>query len=105
MTTSRSSTANGTSSPSEDVRILLQAMIEIQSHEIDETLLLLSETRERAERAARKIGEVGGQEHVVEALQRVDRELLALHRRLMDEAVFGMSAAAAAEVQLALDAR
>jgi hypothetical protein len=80
-------------------------MIEIQFHEIDETLLLLSETRERAERAARKVGGAGGQEHVVEALQRVDRELLALHRRLMDEAVFGTPVAAEVEVQLALDAR
>ena len=88
-----------------EARIPRETMIEIQFREVDETLLLLSETRERAERAARKVGEAGGQRHVVEALQRVDRELHALHRRLMDEAIFGTPAAAQAEVQLALDAR
>lgn len=72
-----------------------------QSREIDETLLLLSEARERAERAARAISAAGGQAHVLGALERADRELLALHRRLMDEAIFHVPSA---EQQLALDA-
>ena len=55
---------------------------------VDETLLLLSEARERAEQAARTIAADGGQSHLVEALGAVDRELLALHRRLMDETYF-----------------
>jgi len=38
---------------------------------------------------------------VVEALETVDRELLALHRRLKDEALFHVEGA---EPQLALDA-
>ena len=69
--------------------------------EIDATLLLLSETRERAERAARAIAAAGGEAHVVEALERVDRELLAMHRRLLDDAIFHVPSA---EQQLALDA-
>ena len=70
---------------------------------IDETLLLLAEARERAERAAREIAADDGAQLAVEALERVDRELLALHRRLMDEAVFGV-AQREADLQLALDA-
>lgn len=69
--------------------------------EIDATLLLLAEARERAERAAGAVEAAGGGSHVREALVRVDRELLALHRRLMDETVFY---APAADSQLALDA-
>jgi hypothetical protein len=75
----------------------------VQFQEVDATLLLLSEARERAERAARTIAEAGGQAHVVEALDRVDRELLALHRRLTDEVVF-QTRSKPAEQQLALDA-
>lgn len=71
------------------------------SVELEETLLLLAEARERAERAARTVRASGGPAHVVEALDRADRELLALHRRLMDETLFQ---AHGAERQLALDA-
>ena len=70
---------------------------------IDETLLLLGEARERAERAAREIAADDGAQLAVEALERVDRELLALHRRLMDEAVFGV-VRREADLQLALSA-
>lgn len=70
---------------------------------IDETLLLLSEARERAERAAREIrSDEAGQAHLAEALETVDRELLALHRRLMDETLF--HAPTTGEKQLALNA-
>jgi len=72
-----------------------------QSYEIEATLLLLSEARERAERAAHSLSAAGGETHVIEALERVDRELLVMHRRLMDEAIFH---APSAEQQLALDA-
>lgn len=74
--------------------------------EVEETLLLLAEARERAERAARVVAEDGGSDHAAEALQRIDRELLALHRRLMDEALFQTGqkeTATATETQLALD--
>lgn len=76
-------------------------MSAVQFEEVDATLLLLSEARERAERAAKAVTEAGGEAHVVAALEAVDRELLALHRRLMDESIFH---AASAESQLALDA-
>jgi hypothetical protein len=75
----------------------------LQFDEVDATLLLISEARERAERAARAIAEAGGQAHVVDALERVDRELLILHRRLMDETIFHVPSAPS-EQQLALDA-
>jgi hypothetical protein len=76
----------------------------LQFEEVDATLLLISEARERAERAARVIAEAGGEEHAVEALERVDRELLVLHRRLMDETIFHVSPAMPSAEQLALDA-
>ena len=77
----------------------MAAVTVVQFEEVDATLLLLSETRERAERAARTVAEAGGQAHVVEALERVDRELLALHGRLMDETIFNVQASSS---QLAL---
>lgn len=73
-------------------------------HAVDETLLLLAEARERAENAAREVRSAGGPEHVADALSRVDAELLALHRRLLDEAVLGGPAQSAPTQQLALDA-
>lgn len=69
---------------------------------VDELLLLLAEARERAEQAARHMRHDGGQAHVVAALEQVDRELLALHRRLLDETYFPSSSPSAK--QLALDA-
>lgn len=71
---------------------------------IDEVLLLLSEARERAEGAARTITEAGGQAHLIKALERVDKELLALHRRLLDETLFHVPASEKPIEQLALDA-
>jgi len=72
---------------------------------LDETLLLLSEARERAERAAREIRDGGGGATIAEALERVDQELLAMHRRLMDETYFRVAGdSKERETQLALDA-
>ena len=68
---------------------------------VDETLLLLSEARQRAERGAREAAAVGAEQHLVEAFERVDRELLALHKRLMDDA---LGRTEPAETQLALEA-
>ncbi|MCP9484241.1 MAG: hypothetical protein MSC30_00075 [Gaiellaceae bacterium MAG52_C11] len=76
-------------------------MSSAQYESIEQTLLLLSEARERAEGAAREIAEAGGPEHLVAALSATDQELLALHRRLLDDAYFR---SAATETQLALDA-
>lgn len=69
--------------------------------EVDETLVLLVESRERAERAARTVAAEGGPEHVVAALEAIDRDLLALHRRLLDETLFHVSGG---DTQLALGA-
>ncbi|MBA2460868.1 MAG: hypothetical protein H0V45_03740 [Actinobacteria bacterium] len=69
---------------------------------IDSVLLLLSEARERAEGAAKALADEGGQAHLVEALHATDRELLALHRRLMDGAYF--SSGQPRPKQLELDA-
>jgi len=67
---------------------------------IDSVLLLLSEARERAEGAAKAIAESGGQANLVDALQSTDRELLALHRRLMDGAYFGSAKPAVKQLEL-----
>lgn len=55
---------------------------------IDRVLLLLSESRQRAEEAAKSIGSDEGPVHLVAALESADKELLALHRRLLDSAYF-----------------
>lgn len=73
-----------------------------QFAEVDATLLLLAEARERAERAAKAVAAAGGDPSVVSALEATDRDLLALHRRLMDQTVLRTSAEV--EAQLALDA-
>jgi ssDNA-binding replication factor A large subunit len=67
---------------------------------LDETLLLLSEARERAERAAQEVRADEGQEHIAEALERVDRKLLAMHRRLMDETYFYVPASPVKQLEL-----
>lgn len=67
---------------------------------LDETLLLLSEARERAERAAQEVRDGDGQSHIAEALERVDRELLALHRRLMDETYFHVPTTSRKQLEL-----
>lgn len=69
--------------------------------EVDETLVLLAESRERAERAAKTVASEDGPAHVVAALEAVDRELLALHRRLLDETLFHVPGG---DTQLALGA-
>jgi hypothetical protein len=76
----------------------------VQFAAIDEVLLLLSEARERAEGAARAIVDTGGRPHLAAALERVDAELLALHRRLLDETLFHVPASEKSVEQLALDA-
>ncbi len=69
---------------------------------IDSVLLLLSEARERAEGAAKALADEDGQARLVGALQTADRELLALHKRLLDGAYFG--SAVPQSKQLELDA-
>lgn len=65
-------------------------MNEAHFAEIEKTLLYVSEARERAQRAARTIERDGGGAQLVEALQEADRELLALHRRLMQATYFAV---------------
>lgn len=67
---------------------------------IDSVLLLLSEARERAEGAARAIAQSGGEANLVDALQTADRDLLALHKRLMDSAYFGSGTPRAKQLEL-----
>ena len=55
---------------------------------IDSALLCISEARERAESAAKEIREASTGETLVAALEEADRELLALHRKLMDAVYF-----------------
>lgn len=58
--------------------------------EIEKTLLYVSDARERAERAARLLAGDDAEEHLVEALEQTQRELLALHRRLMQATYFAV---------------
>lgn len=67
---------------------------------IDSVLLLLSEARERAEGAAKVVSAAGGQSELVDALEAADRDLLALHKRLLDGAYFGAAKPAAAQLEL-----
>jgi hypothetical protein len=60
--------------------------------EIEKTLLYISEARERAERSARELERDGAETHLVEALAETERELLALHRRLMQATYFAVPA-------------
>lgn len=63
-----------------------------ESHfaEVEKTLLYISEARERAETARRTLAKDGAEPHLVEALETAQRELLALHRRLMQRTYFGV---------------
>lgn len=65
-------------------------MNEAHFSEIEKTLLYISEARIRAERAAKLIAKDGADEHLVEALEEADRELLALHRKLMQSTYFAV---------------
>lgn len=77
-------------------------MNEAHFDEIERTLLVISGARERAERAARTIGRGGAEPHLVDALAEADRELLALHRRLMQATYFAVPGSRAAVKQLTL---
>ena len=55
---------------------------------IDSTLLCISEARERAESAAKEMRQASADATLAAALEEADRELLALHRRLMDAVYF-----------------
>jgi hypothetical protein len=57
--------------------------------QVDQALLCISEARERAEQAARAMREADAEPGLVSAMEAADRELLALHRRLMESAYFG----------------
>ena len=65
-------------------------MNEAHFAEIEKTLLYISEARVRAERAARLIGRDGAEAHLVEALEETERDLQALHRKLMQATYFAV---------------
>jgi len=58
--------------------------------EIEKTLLFISEARERAERAVKTLERDDADAHLVEALAEAERELLGLHRRLMQATYFAV---------------
>ena len=58
--------------------------------EIEKTLLFISEARERADRAVKALERDDADAHLVEALADAERELLALHRRLMQTTYFAV---------------
>jgi hypothetical protein len=57
--------------------------------EVDQTLLLIAEARERAERAARAIQRDDADSSLVEPLQAADRGLLELHSELRKTVYLG----------------
>jgi len=67
--------------------------------EVDQTLLLIAEARERAERAARTVRRNEADANLVEALQAADRSLLEVHSELRKTVYFG---GGSAEPQLKL---
>lgn len=75
--------------PSEPGRTL-STVNEAHFAEIERTLLFVSEARERAERAARTLERTDADPHLVSALEEAERELLALHRRLMQATYFAV---------------
>jgi hypothetical protein len=58
--------------------------------EVEKALLYVSEARERAERAAKTIARDGGDQHLVNALEEADHDLLSVHRRLMQATYFAV---------------
>jgi hypothetical protein len=65
-------------------------MNEAHFAEVEKTLLYISEARERADRSARGLARDGAETHLVEALEDAERELLAVHRRLMQTTYFAV---------------
>ncbi len=61
----------------------------IHYDEIEKALLYVSEARERVESAARTLAETEAEPRLIAALAQADRELLAVHGRLWQEAYFG----------------
>lgn len=59
--------------------------------EVERTLLLIAEARERAERAARTIRREDAEARLVTALEEADQGLLAVHGQLMRSAYFEAS--------------
>ena len=76
-----------------------------QFAEIEGTLLLIAEARERAERTAKKFRREDAEARLVQALAEADRALLAVHGDLMRSAYFetssGPSEAASEQLRLA----
>lgn len=66
-------------------------MNEAHFSEIEKTLLFVSEARERAERAAKALERANAEPHLTGALEQAERELLAIHRRLMQSTYFAVS--------------
>lgn len=61
----------------------MQCVTEEQSNEVERVLLFISDARDRARSARERAQKAGGDEHVLAALRDAERDLAALHRRLM----------------------
>ena len=58
--------------------------------EIEKALLYISEARKRAERTAKELRRDNAEPHLVEALEKAERELEVLGRHLMQETYFAV---------------
>lgn len=67
-----------------------QEMNEAHFAEIEKTLLFISESRKRADRAAAALRREGAGGHLVAALTEASGDLAGLHRRLMQQTYFAV---------------
>jgi hypothetical protein len=65
--------------------------------EVEKALLYVSEARQRCERTLALLRKGGADQHLIEALERAERELSETHRRLMQGTLFAVP-----EVQLSI---
>ena len=65
-------------------------MDEQHFEQIDVAMLYIEQARERAERATAELRKLGGDQHLVEAMDRADRELSDVARRLRQGTLFAV---------------
>lgn len=68
-------------------------MAEAHYLEVEKTLLYVSEARQRCERTVTALRKDGAEPHLIEAVERAERELSDVHRRLMQGTLFAVPAA------------
>lgn len=65
-------------------------MNEAHMSEVERTLLYISEARQRAERACKKLEEEDAALHLIKAMRETERVLAAEHKRLMQATYFAV---------------